>query len=83
VLLIDLDHFKDVNDVLGHDSGDLLLAQVADRIRRTCRGADTVARLGGDEFAVLTGLSQGELEPAILARKVLESLEAPFQIRER
>ena len=83
VLLMDLDHFKDVNDVLGHDSGDLLLAQVADRIRRTCRGADTVARLGGDEFAVLTGLSQGELEPAILARKVLESLEAPFQIRER
>lgn len=83
VLLMDLDHFKDVNDVLGHDSGDLLLAQVADRIRRTCRGADTVARLGGDEFAVLTGLSQGELDPAVLARKVLEALEAPFLVRER
>src|SRR5688572_30538045 len=77
VLLIDLDGFKEVNDVLGHHAGDLVLKEVAMRLRGSLRASDTVARLGGDEFAVLlpaTDVNRAELA----ARKVLHDLEPPF-----
>jgi diguanylate cyclase (GGDEF)-like protein len=77
VLLIDLDGFKEVNDVLGHHAGDLVLQEVAMRLRGSLRASDTVARLGGDEFAVLlpaTDVNRAELA----ARKLLHDLEPPF-----
>jgi diguanylate cyclase (GGDEF)-like protein len=78
LLLIDLDGFKEINDALGHHAGDLVLQEVATRLRGTLRGSDTVARLGGDEFAVLlpaTDVNRAELA----ARKVLHDLEHPFE----
>jgi diguanylate cyclase (GGDEF)-like protein len=77
VLLIDLDGFKEVNDALGHHAGDLVLQEVAARLRSALRASDTVARLGGDEFAVLlpaTDVNRAELA----ARKVLHDLQHPF-----
>jgi diguanylate cyclase (GGDEF)-like protein len=77
VLLIDLDGFKEINDALGHHAGDLVLQEVAMRLRGALRASDTVARLGGDEFAVLlpaTDVNRAELA----ARKVLHDLEHPF-----
>jgi diguanylate cyclase (GGDEF)-like protein/PAS domain S-box-containing protein len=80
VLYLDLDHFKDVNDTLGHPVGDLLLKAVADRLRASIRSADTVARFGGDEFAVLqTGLRDPE-DAAALARNLIEMLGRPYVI---
>ncbi len=81
-LFIDLDHFKEVNDTLGHDSGDLLLIEAARRIRSCVREADTVARMGGDEFTViLTEVSDAVSTESIL-QKLLQALEAVFQLGE-
>jgi diguanylate cyclase len=77
VLLIDLDGFKEINDALGHHAGDIVLQEVAMRLRSALRASDTVARLGGDEFAVLlpaTDVNRAELA----ARKVLHDLQHPF-----
>ena len=77
ILFIDLDNFKDVNDALGHEFGDLLLKSVTQRLRGCTRETDTVARLGGDEFALIhTGLDRSEWA-AKLAEKVLERLSEP------
>ena len=77
LLILDLDGFKEINDALGHYTGDRVLQQVAARLRRTLRESDTVARLGGDEFALLLPLT--DLEGAELtARKVLQDLDQPF-----
>jgi diguanylate cyclase (GGDEF)-like protein/PAS domain S-box-containing protein len=88
LLLIDLDHFKDINDSLGHHFGDLLLQQVAERLNVCIREGDTVARLGGDEFVVLLeGLDSTELEAASQAKatatKILENLSQPYYVSER
>lgn len=82
LLFLDLDHFKEVNDLLGHDAGDKLLRQCADRICGCVRAADTVARLGGDEFTViLTGLeSRTHVED--IAQKILDQLARPFELGE-
>ncbi|MCW2668258.1 MAG: bifunctional diguanylate cyclase/phosphodiesterase [Frankiales bacterium] len=79
LLLLDLDHFKEINDTLGHAAGDLVLIEVAARLRRAVRGSDLVARLGGDEFAVLlTGLSDPEqAEP--VATQLLAALNQPVE----
>ncbi|MDP2054553.1 MAG: GGDEF domain-containing response regulator, partial [Acidobacteriota bacterium] len=77
LLLIDLDGFKEINDARGHHVGDLVLQEVATRLRGALRASDTVARLGGDEFAVLlpaTDVNRAELA----ARKVLHDLEHPI-----
>jgi diguanylate cyclase (GGDEF)-like protein/PAS domain S-box-containing protein len=80
ILFIDLDHFKEVNDTLGHDSGDQLLIEAAQRIKQCVRDSDTVARMGGDEFTViLADISNTDhLEP--LLEKILRSMDALFQI---
>jgi diguanylate cyclase (GGDEF)-like protein len=80
VMYIDLDNFKDVNDGLGHDAGDVLLTTVADRLLTATRGSDTVARLGGDEFAILLRGVTAHTEVIIVADRVRRSLEQPVAI---
>ena len=82
LIIMDLDHFKEINDTLGHHSGDVVLQQVASRIRAVLRESDTVARLGGDEFALL--LPSADLEDAThIAKKLLSALELPFELETR
>ncbi len=80
LLFMDLDNFKNLNDTLGHDIGDLLLQQVAKRVELTVRKGDTVARLGGDEFVViLEGLSEKSIEAAAQTETVGEKIIAAFK----
>ena len=80
VLFIDLDRFKIVNDSLGHAAGDLLLKEVATRLRDCIRGSDVVGRLGGDEFVVLLDKIQTVEAAAETAKRVLASLHTPIRI---
>ena len=81
VFMLDLDRFKEVNDSLGHPIGDLLLRQVAGRLRETTRDSDTVARIGGDEFAILQTLAgQTTEEITTLAERLLSNLAEPFEV---
>jgi diguanylate cyclase (GGDEF)-like protein len=79
VLLLDLNRFKEVNDTLGHQYGDHLLLQVADRLRESLRDADSVARLGGDEFAILLPIS-GWGEALAATQRVGAALHEPFSM---
>ena len=86
LLFLDLDHFKDLNDTLGHEVGDELLQEVAQRLLANVRVADTVARLGGDEFVVmLSELSTSTQEAAAMAQrigeKILRGLSEPYLLR--
>ncbi|KKO45074.1 diguanylate cyclase [Arsukibacterium ikkense] len=88
VLFIDLDHFKDLNDTLGHAVGDELLSQVAGRLSEQLRKSDTLARFGGDEFVVLLPELQPRADLAgqrveLLAMKLMDMLTLPFKLAER
>jgi diguanylate cyclase (GGDEF)-like protein/PAS domain S-box-containing protein len=78
--LLDLDHFKNVNDTLGHSTGDKLLKMVGDRLRTLLRETDTVARMGGDEFAIVqVGIAQ-PADATSLAHRVIEVVSEPYEI---
>lgn len=81
VFFLDLDRFKEINDTLGHDIGDMLLMEVAERLRRSVRASDTVSRRGGDEFNIL--LTEIPHTDAIItiAKKVVDSFGKPYVIR--
>ncbi|HEX6267778.1 MAG TPA: EAL domain-containing protein [Burkholderiales bacterium] len=81
VLFIDLDRFKVINDTLGHEAGDELLKEVAERLRNTVRSSDVVARFGGDEFVVLVQEVSEASQVEIVARKILSALMKPVFIR--
>ena len=82
VLFIDLDHFKEINDSLGHDTGDIVLQHIAKRIQDLIRTEDSVARLGGDEFTVLLHSINSLDDAAKVSQKILEDLKAPIYIGE-
>ncbi len=83
ILFLDLDHFKHVNDTLGHSLGDEMLRLVASRLQQQLREGDTVARLGGDEFIVLLDKLDETGDAALVARKLSGAFERPFVIEGR
>ena len=80
ILFIDLDHFKEVNDSLGHDNGDLLLVEAARRIRDCVRETDTVARMGGDEFTVVLSELSDSASTERTIHNILDAMTAVFQL---
>lgn len=80
LMLLDLDHFKEVNDTLGHACGDELIKEVASRLKQVLRESDVVARLGGDEFAIVLGNLFQQILAAEIAQKILSVLVEPFKI---
>jgi diguanylate cyclase (GGDEF)-like protein/PAS domain S-box-containing protein len=80
VMYLDIDHFKLVNDGLGHSFGDLLLADVARRLESCLRASDTISRIGGDEFSILLAEVTNAEAVAGVARKILDSLAKPFRV---
>ncbi len=80
LLLVDIDHFKQVNDTLGHAVGDELLVEAARRLQQTVRKRDLVARLGGDEFAVLSGSADRPADFSGLAERLAQALRRPYRL---
>lgn len=81
VLFLDLDGFKNINDALGHDAGDLLLKDVAIRFKATIRASDSVARVGGDEFVFVLDNIESDENAALVAKKILIALAEPFNLK--
>jgi diguanylate cyclase (GGDEF)-like protein len=82
LVFIDLDHFKEINDQFGHKTGDLVLIEIAQRIRACVRETDTVARLGGDEFVVLLGQVNSREHLLSMARQMLTKINGPMVVGE-
>jgi diguanylate cyclase (GGDEF)-like protein len=80
LMVVDLDGFKEVNDIRGHDAGDQVLQSLARRLESVVRASDTVARIGGDEFVVLSNETRTEDEAAALVGRLRQSLRQPYQI---
>jgi diguanylate cyclase (GGDEF)-like protein len=80
VMFLDLDHFKHINDSLGHQVGDRLLVEVAKRLQGTVRASDTVARLGGDEFVIVLPHLSSSADASTIACKILETLGSTYRI---
>lgn len=78
VLLLDLNHFKPINDTYGHAAGDAVLQTVAQRLQACVRGTDTVARLGGDEFVILTADTPAETDVSVLVERIHRTLAQPI-----
>lgn len=83
LLFVDLDRFKYVNDSMGHEYGDDLFKQVAERLNGCVRDTDTVARFGGDEFVILLHNIKSESDAAYVAQKLIDALSTPFVLAER
>ncbi|MHB8620037.1 MAG: diguanylate cyclase domain-containing protein [Chloroflexota bacterium] len=83
LLMLDLDHFKEVNDTLGHAAGDELLRQLGARLAKILRQSDTVARLGGDEFAILLPSAATAQHAGLTAIRLLDLIRTPFEIEDR
>jgi len=81
LLLLDLDRFKQVNDTLGHEAGDELIIQVAQRIRPLVRDADSLARLGGDEFAIVAENITSNSDIAALCNRIVQGIRKPFDLK--
>ena len=81
ILMADLDHFKEVNDTLGHDAGDLLLIEVTTRLRACIRESDTVARLGGDEFAFICPSIQDMKSASLVCMRLIQAFHEPIVVK--
>lgn len=82
LVFVDLDYFKEVNDTLGHDKGDLLLKEVAIRLTASVRGSDVVARLGGDEFTVILSELHNSGDVVRIAQEILKQMSTPFHLEQ-
>lgn len=80
IVFMDLDHFKLINDTMGHEFGDMILKQTAQRLSQNIRNSDTLARMGGDEFTVLLDMINHTTHISNIAKKILQSFERPFEI---
>lgn len=80
LMYLDVDRFKDVNDSLGHDMGDLLLIEISSRLKKVVREIDTVSRLSGDEFTIILGNIDDQLAVQPICQELLDSLAQPFQL---
>jgi diguanylate cyclase (GGDEF)-like protein/PAS domain S-box-containing protein len=80
LLYIDLDRFKEVNDSMGHDMGDLLLVEVSNRLKKTVREVDTVSRLSGDEFTLILGQIDDQLAVQRVCQQILDTLSEPLKL---
>jgi diguanylate cyclase (GGDEF)-like protein len=80
LLFLDLDGFKQVNDTLGHNAGDSLLVDIAQRFKGCIRDSDLIARIGGDEFVIHLATDCNDHDAVLIAKKVLNSMAVPFQL---
>jgi len=83
VMFLDLDHFKQINDTMGHSCGDMLLQQVSKRLTKILREMDTVCRMGGDEFTIMLSHINAPRDAALIAKKIIQEFERPFELEDK